>query len=95
MALWFAVTANPNMQALPGSNVLQRLIDGAEGWGLALSLLGLFVGMAVWGLAWHVHNPHQAMRGRSAALISAAAALVIGAGPALVNFFSALGQQAK
>jgi hypothetical protein len=95
MTLWLAVTANPNVQALPGSNVLQKLIDGAEGWGLALSLLGLFVGMAVWAVASHVHNPHQAMRGRSAALISAAAALVIGAGPALVNFFSALGQQAK
>jgi hypothetical protein len=37
MTLWVAVTANPNMQALPGSNVLQKLIDGAEGWGLALS----------------------------------------------------------
>lgn len=95
MIRWLAVTANPDVHALPGSNVLQKLIDGAEGWGLALSLIGLFVGMAVWGVASHVHNPHQAMRGRSAALISAAAALVIGAGPALVNFFSALGQQAK
>jgi hypothetical protein len=90
-----AVTSSPNLHALPGSNVLQKLIDGAQGWGLGLSLMGLFVGMAVWGLASHVHNPHSAMRGRSAALISAAAALAIGAGPALVNFFSGLGQQAK
>ena len=94
--MWsLAVTASPNLHALPGSNVLQKLVDGAEGWGLALSLLGLFVGMALWGVASHVHNPHSAMRGRSAALISAAAALAIGAGPALVNFFAGLGQQAK
>ena len=94
--MWaFAVSASPNLHSLPGSNVLQKLIDGAQGWGLALSLLGLFVGMAVWGVASHVHNPHQALRGRSAALISAAAALAIGAGPALVNFFSSLGQQAR
>jgi hypothetical protein len=51
--------------------------------------------MAVWGVASHVHNPHHALRGRSAALISAAAALAIGAGPALVNFFSGLGHQVK
>jgi len=94
--MWaFAVSASPNLHSLPGSNVLQKLIDGAQGWGLALSLLGLFVGMAMWGVASHVHNPHQALRGRSAALISAAAALAIGAGPALVNFFSSLGQQAR
>ena len=92
---WLAVSSSPNLHGLPGSNVLQKLIDGSQGWGLALSLLGLFVGMALWGVASHAHNPHQAMRGRSAALISAAAALAIGAGPALVNFFSGLGQQAK
>jgi hypothetical protein len=91
--MWtLAVSANPNLHALPGSNVLQKLIDGAQGWGLGLSLLRL---MALWGVASHVHNPRHALRGRSAALISAAAALAIGAGPALVNFFSGLGQQAK
>lgn len=93
--VWLAVTSSPNVKGLPGSNVLQKLIDGAQGWGLALSLLGLFVGMAIWGVASHVHNPHHAMRGRSAALVSAAAALAIGAGPALINFFSGLGQQAR
>jgi hypothetical protein len=93
--LRLAVTSSPNLHGLPGSNVLQKLIDGAQGWGLAFSLLGLFVGMAVWGVASHVHSPHHAMRGRSAALVSTAAALAIGAGPALVNFFSSLGQQAR
>ena len=45
--MWLlAVNASPNLHGLPGSNVLQKLIDGAQGWGLALSLLGLFVGMA-------------------------------------------------
>lgn len=94
--MWLiAVSASPNLHALPGSNVLQKLIDGAQGWGLALSLLGLFVGMAVWGVASHAHNPHHALHGRAAAFVSAGAALAIGAGPALINFFSGLGQQAK
>jgi Mn2+/Fe2+ NRAMP family transporter len=90
-----AVTAQPNLGGLPGSNVLQQLVNGAEAWALAIALLGAFVGAAMWALASHSHNPHYASRGRMAALVSAGAALVIGAGPGLVNFFQHLGTTAK
>jgi Mn2+/Fe2+ NRAMP family transporter len=90
-----AVTAHPNPSGLPGSNVLQQLVNGAEAWALAIALLGAFVGAAMWAVASHSHNHHYAGRGRMAALISAAAALVIGAGPGLVNFFQHLGTTAK
>ena len=90
-----AVTAHPNPGGLPGSNVLQQLVNGAEAWALAIALLGAFVGAAMWAVASHSHNPHYASRGRMGALISAAAALVIGAGPGLVNFFQHLGTTAK
>src|SRR6476661_5498279 len=90
-----AVTATPNPKALPGSNVLQQLVNGAEAWSLAVALLGAFIGAALWALASHAHNPHYAARGRMAAVISGASALVIGAGPALVNFFERLGATAK
>ncbi|MBV9311331.1 MAG: hypothetical protein JOZ73_10890 [Solirubrobacterales bacterium] len=90
----FAVTAHPSPTGLPGSNVLQQLVNGAEAWSLAIALLGAFVGAAVWAIASHAHNPHYAARGRMAALISGAAALVIGAGPGLVNFFERLGTTA-
>ncbi len=90
-----AVTASPNPHGLPGSNVLQQLVNGAEAWALALALLGAFVGAAVWALASHTHNHQYAGRGRMAAIVSAAAALVIGAGPGLVNFFQHLGSTAK
>ena len=89
------VTAHPNLRGLPGSNVLQQLVNGAEAWALAIALLGAFVGAAMWAVASHSHNHHYAGRGRMAALISAAAALVIGAGPGLVNFFQHLGTTAK
>lgn len=89
------VTARPNLHALPGSNVLQQLVNGAEAWALAIALLGAFVGAAVWAISSHSHNHHYAARGRMAALISGAAALVVGAGPGLVNFFQHLGTQAK
>ncbi len=90
-----AVTAHPNPSALPGSNVLQQLVNGAEAWALAIALLGAFVGAGIWALAAHTHNHHYAGRGRMAALISGAAALVVGAAPGLVNFFQHLGTTAK
>lgn len=89
------VTAKPDVTGLPGSNVLQQLVNGAEAWALAVALIGAFVGAALWAIASHGHNPHYAARGRMAAVISAAAALVIGSGPGLVNFFQHLGTTAK
>ena len=90
-----AVAAHPTLTALPGSNVLQQLVDGAEAWALAIALIGAFVGAATWALAAHTHNHHYAARGRMAALISGASALVIGAAPGLVNFFQHLGTTAR
>lgn len=89
------VTATPDPTGLPGSNVLQQLVNGAEAWSLAIALLGAFVGAGLWAVASHAHNPHYAARGRMAAVISGASALVIGAGPGLVNFFHHLGATAR
>jgi hypothetical protein len=90
-----AVTAHPSLTSLPGSNVLQQLVNGAEAWALAIALLGAFIGAAMWAVAAHSHNHHYAARGRMAALISAASALIVGAAPGLVNFFQHLGTTAK
>src|SRR5205814_10071231 len=90
-----AVTAHPNPAGLPGSNVLQQLVNGAEAWALAIALLGAFIGAALWAVASHTNNHHYAGRGRMAALISGASALMVGAGPGLVNFFQHLGSTAK
>ena len=95
MHLALAVSAHPNLTGLPGSNVLQQLVDGAEAWALAIALLGAFIGAAIWAVASHTHNHHYAARGRMAALISGASALVVGAAPGLVNFFERLGTTAR
>src|SRR6201995_5687352 len=89
-----AVGARPNPKALPGRNVLQQLVNGAEAWALAVALLGAFIGAALWAVASHTHNPHYASRGRMGALISAPSALIVGAAPGLVNFFEHLGTKA-
>jgi hypothetical protein len=90
-----AVTAHPDLRGLPGSNVLQQLVNGAEAWALAVALLGAFIGAGLWAVASHSHNHQYAARGRMAALTSGAAALVVGAAPGLVNFFQHLGTTAK
>ena len=94
MKLLAAVSAQPNPAGLPGSNVLQQLVNGAEAWALAIALLGAFIGAAIWAVASHTHNHQYAARGRMAALISGASALLVGAAPGLVNFFERLGTTA-
>src|SRR5881275_995810 len=90
-----AVTARPDVRGLPGSNVLQQLVNGAEAWALAIALLCAFIGAALWAVASHSNNHHYAAQGRMAALVSGAAALVVGAAPGLVNFFQHLGSTAR
>jgi hypothetical protein len=89
------VAAHPDLQGLPGSNVLQQLVNGAEAWALVIALLGAFIGAGLWAVASHTHNHQFAARGRMAALISAASALIVGAAPGLINFFAHLGTTAK
>jgi Family of unknown function (DUF6112) len=89
------VTAHPDLQGLPGSNVLQQLVNGAQAWALAVALLGAFIGAGMWAVASHSNNHHYAARGRMAAVVSGASALIVGAAPGLVNFFQHLGTTAK
>jgi MFS family permease len=86
------VTLDPDPSNLPGGAVLQHLTDGLGGWALILSLVGLLIGAAAWALGAHAQNYHQAFNGRRTVLVSALAALLIGAAPALINFFFHTGQ---
>jgi hypothetical protein len=86
------VTLTPDTSSLPGGQVLQHLMNGLGGWALALSLVGLLIGAAAWALGSHGQNYQQSFVGRRAVLISGLASLLIGAGPAIVNFFFNAGQ---
>lgn len=98
MVLWArpevvaAVTLNPDPANLPGGAVLQHLTDGLGGWALILALVGLVIGAAAWALGAHAQNYQQSFNGRRTVLVSALAALLIGAAPAIVNFFFHAGQ---
>jgi hypothetical protein len=86
------VTMTPDPSQLPGGQVLQKLTNGLGGWALALALIGLLIGAAAWALGAHSQNYQQSYSGRKAVLVSGFAALLIGAGPAIVNFFFSTGQ---
>ncbi|MGD0881202.1 MAG: DUF6112 family protein [Acidimicrobiales bacterium] len=86
------VSMTPDPSQLPGGQVLQKLTDGIGGWALALSLVGLLIGAAMWALGAHSQNYQQSYSGRKAVLVSGLAALLVGAGPAIVNFCFSTGQ---
>jgi hypothetical protein len=86
------VSLSPDPTALPGGDVLQHLMNGLAAWALILALAGLLVGAAAWALGSHGQNYQQSYVGRRAVLISGLASLLIGAGPAIVNFFFKAGQ---
>jgi Family of unknown function (DUF6112) len=81
------VSISPDPSQLPGGQVLQNLMNGLDSWALALALVGLVIGAAAWALGSHGQNYQQSYVGRKAVLISGLAALLIGAGPGIVNFF--------
>ena len=82
---------DPNSDGLPGSQALQQLVGGLAFWGLLAALAGLIISAAVWALSAHGGNYHHAGMGKRGTLISAGAALLIGAAPAIVAFFEDLG----
>jgi Family of unknown function (DUF6112) len=82
----------PDPNGLPGTQALQSLISGVAFWALLAALAGLLVSAAVWALASHSGNYHHASMGRRGTLISALAAFLVGAAPAIVAFFENLGR---
>lgn len=86
------VSLTPSPANLPGGDVLQRLTNGLGGWALVATLAGLVVGAGLWALGAHAQNYQQSFIGRRTVLVSGVAALLVGAAPALVNFFFHAGQ---
>jgi Family of unknown function (DUF6112) len=86
------IGGTPDPNGLPGSSALQSLISGIAFWALLASLGGLLISAAVWALSSHSGNYHHSAVGRRGTVISAIAAFLVGAAPAIVNFFENLGQ---
>jgi len=90
---WLAqVSMTPDVSALPGGAVLQSLTNGIGGWAIALALIALLVSAALWALGANSQNYQYTMAGKRGVMVAGMAALVIGAAPALVNFFYGAGR---
>ncbi|MDH2903542.1 MAG: DUF6112 family protein [Actinomycetota bacterium] len=85
------VTLNPSISSLPGASVLQQLANGLGAWALIGALIALLIGALMWAIGSHTQNMHQSSAGRRAVGTSLAAAVLIGAAPALINFFFSTG----
>src|SRR5690242_11383006 len=90
-----SVSVSPDPNSLPGGAQLQQLIDGLAFWMLLAALAGILIGAGIWAVAAHSNNHHWSAKGRSGALASAAAAMVIGAAGPIINFAAQLGSQVK
>jgi hypothetical protein len=89
------IGGQPDPNGLPGSSALEKLISGLAFWALLASLAGLLISAAVWALSAHSGNYHHATLGRRGTIISAVAAFLVGAAPAIVAFFEDLGKTVK
>lgn len=87
MRLVAQVSGNPNPTQLPGGQVLQQLTDGIMGWALVLALIALVVSAVTWALGSNSNNYQYAVSGRRGVVVAGLTALLIGAAPAIINFF--------
>ena len=88
------VNFTPDFNAIPGAGPVQQLINGIGAFALLLSLVGIIIGGAMWGVGSLSSNYHQAAVGKRANLYSVVGAVIVGAAAALVNWAFSLGQTA-
>src|SRR4051794_30970451 len=86
------VGGTPNPNGLPGSTALEQLVSGVAFWALLAALGGLLISAAVWALSAHSGNYQHSALGRRGTLVSAVAAFLVGAAPAIIGFFEELGR---
>ena len=90
-----ASAASPNPNGLPGSAALEQLVSGLAFWALLAALAGLLISAAVWALSLALRQLPPPGVGRRGTLVSAVAAFLVGAAPAIIAFFENLGNTVK
>jgi Family of unknown function (DUF6112) len=89
LAYTFQVTPDPS--GLPGSQALQRLINGIAALVIGLLGIALMAGAAAWALGHHSGNYRASEAGKMAIITSLVGSFVVGGAAALINFFVAAG----
>jgi MFS family permease len=89
------VTMSPNPSALPATNLIQSLANGLDSWALIAAMVGVVIGAVLWAFGNYSQNYQQAYNGRKGVIVSALAALLMGAAPKVINVLFHLGLGAK
>ena len=86
------VNANPTQSGLPGSHLLQQMINWLDQIALWGSLASILLGAAIYGLAQQSGNYAGGSRGKQLALAGVVGACLAGVAPTAINmFFKAAG----
>ncbi|GAA2748349.1 MULTISPECIES: DUF6112 family protein [Terrabacter] len=86
-----SVDVTPNQNGLPGIAAIEKIVGALLTFGLIAAVAGIAISAIAWAIGSHSSNPHIAGRGKTGVLVSAGAAMLIGAANTLVTFFSAAG----
>ncbi|KJK11966.1 membrane protein [Terrabacter sp. 28] len=86
-----SVDVPPNHNGLPGIAAIEKIVGALLTFGLIAAVAGIAISAIAWAIGSHSSNPHVAGRGKTGVLVSAGAAMLIGAANTLVTFFSAAG----
>ncbi|MFI7174691.1 MULTISPECIES: DUF6112 family protein [Streptomyces] len=83
----------PKGGGLPGLDVLRNVVSSINMFGIIAVVGALAVSLGVWAWGHHTGGHQAEANGKKGAVVSAGAALGLGAANGIVAFFSALGTQ--
>ena len=81
------VTVTPNIEAAPGSDAFQKLLNIGAGLALLAGTGSFLLGAALFGFGNRHQNYSQSANGKGLMLCSVVGMFAVGAAAAIVNFF--------
>ncbi|WP_411141343.1 DUF6112 family protein [Streptomyces sp. x-80] len=84
---------SPKEGGLPGLSVLKNVVSSVNLFGIVAVVGALAISLGVWAWGHHTGGHQAEANGKKGALVSAGAALGLGAANGIVAFFSAMGTQ--
>lgn len=95
-SLWLAqVRARPSPDGLPGAPQAEKLANGLYFYAVLACFVGFLVAAGTWAIASRGGNHHYAHSGKLGVLVAGGVGLLLGAAPALINFFFQAGQNVR
>jgi len=88
-----ATGVEPNGTGLPGFDVIRAMAGGFLTFALIACLVGFAASAATWAVASKTGSSHHAAAAKTGVLISLGGAFLVGAGPSLVDWVSAVGSR--